>query len=184
MKRLKISPKVRKWIIIIHRDLGFLMVGLSLIYGISGILLNHLEGNNFDYKIDRRTEHISSNLSPQEVENIWKSDSSKPKLNSVGTGKETYRLMIDGGIGYYDIQTGVINYETSEKSPFAYWINRLHYNRVKGWMPIADLFAASLILLAISGLFMIKGKNGIAGKGKWYLLIGLILPVLYIIFSA
>lgn len=184
MKRLKISSKVRKWIIIIHRDLGFLMVGLSIIYGISGILLNHLEGNNFDYKITRTTENIAPNLSPQELEIEWRSDKNKPGLNSVGTGIEMYRLMIDGGIGYYNIHTGVVNYETSSKRPFAYWINRLHYNRVKGWMPIADLFAISLIFLAISGLFMIKGKNGIAGKGKWYLLIGLILPILYIIFSA
>lgn len=184
MKRLKISSKVRKWIIIIHRDLGFLMVGLSIIYGISGILLNHLEGNNFDYKITRTTENIAPNLSPQELEIEWRSDKNKPSLNSVGTGIEMYRLMIDGGIGYYNIHTGVVNYETSSKRPFAYWINRLHYNRVKGWMPIADLFAISLIFLAITGLFMIKGKNGIAGKGKWYLLIGLILPILYIIFSA
>ena len=183
MRKLKISPKVRKWIIIIHRDLGFLMVGLSLVYGVSGILLNHLEGNNFDYKIDRRTETLAANLSTQEFQNKWQSDKHKPKLNSVGSGNEMYRLMIDGGIGYYDILTGVVDYETSKKRPIAYWINRLHYNRVKGWMPIGDLYAVSLIFLAISGLFMIKGKNGIAGRGKWYLIIGLIIPILYVIIS-
>ena len=184
MKRLKINPKVRKWIIIIHRDLGFLMVGLSLVYGISGILLNHLEDNNFDYKIDRRTETITSNLSLQELEDVWQSDKHKPKLNSVGSGNEIYRLLIDGGIGYYNIQTGVVNYEISKKRPFAYWINRLHYNRVKGWMPMGDLYAVSLIFLALTGLFMIKGKNGIAGRGKWYLIIGLAIPIIYVIISS
>jgi hypothetical protein len=180
MKKLTIRPKIRKWIIIVHRDLGFLMVGLSLVYGISGILLNHLKGNNFDYKIDKRTETIAANLSSQELQTVWQYDKHKPKLNSVGEGKEIYRLMIDSGIGYYDIQTGALNYETSKKRPIAYWINRLHYNRVKGWMPIGDLYATSLIFLALSGLFMIKGKNGIAGRGKWYLIIGLILPIIYI----
>jgi len=61
-------------------------------------------------------------------------------------------------------------------------MNRLHYNRVKGWSPIADFFAGSLILLAITGLFIVKGKKGLAGSGKWYLLIGLLIPILYGIF--
>lgn len=159
------------------------MVGLSLVYGLSGILLNHIKNNNFEYKIDKRTETIAPNLTTQELQAIWLSDSHKPKLNSVGESKEKYRLLIDGGIGYYEIQTGALYYETSKKRPFAYWINLLHYNRVKGWTPLGDFFATSLILLALSGLFMIKGKNGIAGRGKWFLIFGLMLPILYIIFS-
>ena len=65
--------------------------------------------------------------------------------------------------------------------PIAYWVNRFHYNRVKGWIPMADIFAGSLIFLAISGLFMVKGKHGIAKRGKWYLLIGILIPILYIL---
>ena len=42
---------------------------------------------------------------------------------------------------------------------------------------MADIFAVTLIFFAISGLFMIKGKKGIAGRGKWYLLIGLLIPL-------
>jgi hypothetical protein len=58
-------------------------------------------------------------------------------------------------------------------------MNRLHYNKVKGWTPIADFYAGALILLAITGLFIVKGKKGIAGTGKWYLIIGILIPVLY-----
>ena len=36
--------------------------------------------------------------------------------------------------------------------------------------------AFSLVFFAMSGLFMIKGKNGIAGRGKWYLLVGCMDP--------
>ena len=46
-----------------------------------------------------------------------------------------------------------------------------------------DFFAVSLVFFALSGLFMIKGKNGISGRGKWFLLIGLLIPVLYVIFA-
>ncbi len=48
---------------------------------------------------------------------------------------------------------------------------------------MADIFAGSLIFLAISGLFMVKGKHGITKKGKWYLIIGLLIPILYILLA-
>jgi hypothetical protein len=48
---------------------------------------------------------------------------------------------------------------------------------------MGDLFAVSLIFFAVSGLLMVKGKNGIAGRGKWYLIVGIIIPILYIILS-
>jgi uncharacterized protein len=45
--------KWRKWNNIIHRDLGYLMVGLSIIYAVSGIMLNHKHDWNPSYAIDK-----------------------------------------------------------------------------------------------------------------------------------
>jgi hypothetical protein len=83
----------------------------------------------------------------------------------------------------YNSADGQVDYERHKKRVFIYWINRLHYNKVGHWHPVADLFAVSLILLAVSGLFMVKGKKGLSGSGKWYLLAGLLVPVLYVILS-
>ncbi|MFA5651131.1 MAG: hypothetical protein WC914_08305, partial [Proteiniphilum sp.] len=57
-----ISPKTRKWIRVLHRDLGFVMVGLCLVYGISGILLNRIEKRDPSYKIEQRTEDFTRHL--------------------------------------------------------------------------------------------------------------------------
>jgi len=48
---------------------------------------------------------------------------------------------------------------------------------------MADLFAIGLIFFAISGLFMVRGKRGIAGRGKWFLIIGLLIPIAYILLA-
>lgn len=181
MKKLSISPKIRKWIRVIHRDLGFVMVGLSLVYAISGILLNHMNGKDPSYKTKHKTEMLERGLTTEEVKKVWQSDPGRPQLNNVGESSGKYRLMLQGGLGEYDPVTGVVEYQTSKRKPFAYWVNQLHYNRVKGWSPMADLFAGSLIFLAVSGLFMVKGKHGIAKRGKWYLIIGLLIPILYIL---
>jgi hypothetical protein len=91
-------------------------------------------------------------------------------------------LFLEAGTGVYNSSNGSLHYERHEKRVLIYWMNSLHYNKVKGWSPVADIFAGSLIVLAITGLFMVKGKRGITGSGKWYLLIGLLIPIIFGLF--
>jgi hypothetical protein len=160
------------------------MVGICLVYAISGILLNHMNGKDPSYHIRKETIHLSENLSREKLEEAWNSQHNLPKLNKILTaGNGHYRLMLQGGMGLYDPLKGSVDYEISKKRPLIYWINQLHYNRVGGWSPMADIFAGSLIFFAISGLFMVPGKKGITGRGKYYLLLGLLIPVIYILLS-
>jgi hypothetical protein len=46
---------------------------------------------------------------------------------------------------------------------------------------MADLFAIVLGLLAITGLFVLKGKKGITGRGAWLTIAGIAIPVLFLI---
>jgi hypothetical protein len=62
-------------------------------------------------------------------------------------------------------------------------VNFLHYNKPKKlWTWFSDIFAASLILLAISGMFMIQGRKGISGRGAWLISLGLIVPLVFLIY--
>jgi len=58
----------------------------------------------------------------------------------------------------------------------------LHYNSIKKlWTWFADLFALSLIFLAVSGLFILRGRNGITGRGAWLTALGMGVPLLFLI---
>jgi hypothetical protein len=169
---------------IIHRDLGYLMVGVCLVYGISGVLMNHLNGKDPAYRIEQKNFLLSGNLSKDEFVALWKERKDVPEINKISdSGNGQYRLMLRGGSGVYDPQTGRVDYEIAERRLLVYWINRLHYNHVKGWSVMGDIFAVSLVFFAVSGLIMVPGKRGIAGRGKWYLLAGLLIPVIYICLS-
>jgi hypothetical protein len=48
---------------------------------------------------------------------------------------------------------------------------------------MADFFAASLIFFAVSGLLIVRGKQGVSGRGKWFLLLGLLIPVVYVLLA-
>jgi len=176
--------KIVRWLRVIHRDLGFLMVGICLVYGISGILLNHMKGKDPAFKKETVTVVLSKNLDKETLAEAWKSLPELPETKKVLPAEDNkLRVTFQGGMGLYNPATGEATYEKNTKRVLVYWINKLHYNQVKGWHPMADLFAVSLIFFAVSGLIITKGKRGIAGTGKWFLLIGLLIPAIYILIS-
>lgn len=60
-------------------------------------------------------------------------------------------------------------------------MNYLHYNPVKWWTIFSDIFAGALVLLAFSGILIIKGKKGMKGRGAWLTTLGIIIPIIYLI---
>ena len=52
-----IHPPWRRWSIVLHRDVGYLAVGLTLAYGISGIAVNHRADWNPSYR--KTTEFVA-----------------------------------------------------------------------------------------------------------------------------
>jgi hypothetical protein len=167
----------------VHRDLGFFVVGITLIYAISGIILNHLGDSDPAFRTETKTIQLPENLTDTELSATWHADQQLPSLKRILPIDESRsRLFLEGGVGVYNASDGSLSYERHEKRVLIYWVNRLHYNKAKGWSPVADFFAISLILLAVTGLFLVKGKKGIAGSGKWYLLTGILIPILFGIF--
>jgi len=45
---------------------------------------------------------------------------------------------------------------------------------------MADIYAAVLLILAVTGLFVLKGKKGITGRGAWLTGLGVLIPVIFI----
>lgn len=59
--------------------------------------------------------------------------------------------------------------------------NWLHLNRgKKAWTYVADAYAAGLLFLAMSGMFMIAGKKGLIGRGAVLVALGIAIPVAYV----
>lgn len=173
-----------RWLRIIHRDLGYLMVGVCIIYGLSGMLLNHMNGQDPAYKSGYHTLEFPKGLDKESLAAKWAGDPARPELKLImPIDNEHSRVMLDGGIGVYNSATGIMDYETHKKRALIYWVNKLHYNKVNGWSIMADFFAVSLIFFALSGLFMVRGRKGLAGRGKWFLLVGVLIPVCYVIFA-
>ncbi len=104
--------------------------------------------------------------------------------------KEVYRegddleMLYDHRTLHVNLLTGHVLEERQEPRFFVRVANWLHLNRgKKAWKYFADAYAAGLLLLATSGLFMLPGKKGLLGRGAVFVGIGVAIPVLYVVLS-
>lgn len=181
--------KFRKWNNIIHRDLGYLIFGLTIIYAVSGFVLNHVKADGWhpDYVFSSKETTIDKSLIPLE----FKEENAIKILENIGeSGFKNFVFSGDDIIIYFKNGSVVFDKFTGEaliekKTPL-YIIkefNLLHYNNVKKlYTYLADLYAIALFVMAITGLFVIKGKKGITGRGKWLTAIGILIPILILLF--
>lgn len=168
-----------KWLRLLHRDLGYFFVGISLVYAISGILLTHRGNNDPAYSIKAFNDNFPAHLSPQQIKTQWDSENKEVKLNKTLHEGGNIRLFLKGGQGSYNPQTGEVYYEVYKKRPLVEFINKLHYNQKTGWKYFADFFAISLIFFAVSGLFLVQGKNGFRRRGIWIMLAGMAVLLIF-----
>jgi hypothetical protein len=82
-----------------------------------------------------------------------------------------------------DLATREGVYEKITRRPVFYHSNLLHRNSVRGWKWASDVFAVLLITISLTGIFILKGRNGISGRGKWFIASGAVVPIVVLILN-
>jgi hypothetical protein len=170
--------------VILHRDVGYLAFGLTIVYGISGLAVNH----RADWNPSVRSTRTPMAIAP--VQGSGREAIVKDALAKLGVSEaprstfqpdpETLRIFFENITYAIDLPTGKVIVERNIPRPVLNEFNELHLNAPKGvWTLIADVYAAALILVAITGLFVLEGRHGITGRGAWLTAAGLLLPGAY-----
>ena len=181
--------KLRKWSRILHRDFGYFFIGTTLIYALSGIALNHINDWNPNYSVERKEFATQISLIKdaqlkQRVEALVKEVTPREELKKYYFPKDHYiKVFLGGGSSIVvNTNTGEGEVELLKKRAIFYHANFLHYNPSRWWMWFSDIFAGALILLSVTSFFMVKGKNGITGRGGIYTALGFLIPILFLIY--
>ena len=179
----------RKWSRIIHRDVSYLFAGMILIYALSGILMNHRGDLNPHYSVSLQEYQVDADLTDKTkvdkalvltlLEPIGEADNyTKHYFPKDGQMK----VFLKGGSSLVvDTRTGAAVYESLKRRPLLSDMVKLHYNPTKGWTIFSDAFAVCLILITITGMVMLKGPKGFWGRGGILFVIGVVIPVLFLV---
>ncbi len=178
--------KWRKWNRVIHRDLGYFFFGMTIIYCLSGIAINHLDDWNPNFIITTKQVKLEHSISPsinkeQILEILDEFNEKRNYKNHYFPNPSTLKIFLVGGSVIIDTEKGTGEIELIRRRPIFHEVNYLHYNPVIWWAFFSDLFAGALILVAVTGLFIIRGKNGITKRGAWLTISGIIIPVIFLL---
>ena len=167
----------------LHRDIGYACASLILAYCLSGIALNHIGDWNPDFVISKQSISLPHPFAKEEI--------TKERIAEFGqlVQEENYKvydfptsdqvkIYYDNASLHLNFSTGQGIYEKVARRPVLYQVNALHLNRLKGWKWAADVFALILIILSLTGLFVLRGKYGMAQRGKWLIVAGMLPPFL------
>ncbi len=175
----------RRWNSVLHRDIGFLCIGLTLLYAISGVAVNHIKEWNPSYSVER----VETNIGPV-VGNPADAATALmilARLGEPGKLESSYRpnrnslqLFVEGRSITVDLPSGYVVHDRAIPRPVLREMNFLHLNHPKkAWTWFADLYAVALAFLALSGLFMLSRKT--MRRGLVLTGIGVIIPVFFLI---
>ena len=181
----------RKWSRIIHRDVSYLFAGMILIYALSGILMNHRGDLNPHYSVSRKECKIESGLDFSDKAKVDKAMVLKmlEPLGEADNYTKQYfpkngemKVFLKGGSSVVvDTQTGEAVYETLQRRWLLSDMVKLHYNPGRWWTTFSDIFAGCLILITLTGMVMVKGKKGFWGRGGILFVIGILIPILFLV---
>jgi hypothetical protein len=176
----------RAWLRAAHRDVGYLLVGLTFVYALSGIAINHIADWNPNF-VEYQAVHELGHALPADADAATAavltalSIPEPPSEAYLAAPGQLEIELADGRALHVDTASGTVHEEGRDARFFLRVANWLHYNRGKAaWTYIADGYAGLLLLLAISGVFMLKGRKGVVGRGALLIAIGVAVPVLYV----
>ncbi|MBU1014302.1 MAG: PepSY-associated TM helix domain-containing protein [Bacteroidetes bacterium] len=174
----------RKWNRVIHRDFGYFFFGMTIIYCLSGIAINHMRDWNPNYVIITKEIQVepSENIDKTFIKNILaENEIENDYLNHYFPSKSNLKVFLKDGTLYVDLETGKGLFENIKRRMFFKPMNYLHYNPIKYWTWYSDIFSGALILIAITGLFIVRGPKGITRRGAWMTILGILIPVVYLL---
>ncbi len=191
----------------LHRDLGYFAFGLTVVYAISGLAVNHRHHWNFNQSAQVSQVQVGTpgqllTSLPEERRRALQADPQlltraeepllvsaltealkrpRPPKNAFWRGPDRLSLFFETGdrdTVDYDPAQGTARQLAMTDRPLLRDMNFLHLNERHGnWTWLADGYALVLLFLAFSGIVMTRGRKGLLGRGGVLLGLGLAVPV-------
>ena len=185
-KKRRRQLKWRPWLRALHRDFGYIAVGLTFIYALSGLAVNHIADWDPNFENYEREVVLDVEL-PKDDDQAAAAivtealGIEEEPIDVYRVTDELLEVAFDRRTLHVTLSDGAVFEEGREPRFFIRAANWLHLNRgKKAWTRFADGYAIVLLFLATSGMFMIPGKKGLLGRGAVLVMAGIAIPLVYL----
>jgi hypothetical protein len=169
----------------LHRDLGYLFFGLTVVYAVSGIALNHRDHWNPSYSFRNYTLQeafpVAATMDREQARALLQRHGlDRGFKRHYEPDEHSIRFFFKDGSATLDRRNGELAVEELKRRPILHTWNTLHYNPGTWWTWFADIFCVGLIIIAVTGLFILRGRHGITRRGGILVALGIIVPAIMV----
>ncbi len=174
----------RGWARVLHRDLGYFFTGVVLIFAVSGLAVNHAADWDPNFQVDRSDIRLDlpdskADVTETKVRSAMSTIADCGEFRAMDFPTEhQLKIFLSDGTMLVSLVDGTGIYETVRRRAILYPANRLHLNPKGWWLAFSDIFAVALLVIAITGLLLLRGRKGFLGRGKWLVGAGVLIPLL------
>jgi hypothetical protein len=169
------GSKMRKTMRDLHNNIGFFIVGLVVIYSLSGIVQTYRDTSFLKHDV-KNEKIIDKNLDAVDLGKAIKI-------------KELRITKTDGGIvyfkeGFYNPQTGEAKYTTSELYGWIKPFTDLHKANSKNIVHYFTIvFAVALFFMCVSAFWMFKPGTKLFSRGVIFTVVGIVASIALVLLS-
>ena len=169
-----------------HRDIAYFYVGLIISFALSGIFLNHRQSwHPRRYAYAKREITIAAPIQKDSINEVWvKAFAEEQKIEDhvrrFTAENNQLRISFEKNDVMVDLQTGKGRIETYTTTPLLGQMTQLHQDTSKWWIYYSDVFGGAMLTIALTGMFIEKGRLSFKSRGWKLSLAGIIFPLIFL----
>lgn len=168
-----------------HRDLAYFYLGLIIAFSLSGIFLNHRQKwNPRRYTSETKEITVSpvvkDSVNDAFIASFTNAQQIEDEFRRFTMQENNLRISYASHDVDIDITTGKGKIVTYKTTPLLGQMTKLHLDTSKWWIYYSDIFGVAMLTIAITGMFIERGKNSFRSRGWWLAALGLIFPLIFL----
>jgi len=168
-----------------HRDIAYSYLGLIIAFSFSGIFLNHRQDwHPRRYKADIKEISIApihkDSVNDAFITAFTKQQGIQDNLRRFTVNGSALRISYVNHDIDIDLGTGSGTLVHYKITPLLGQMTILHVDTSKWWIYYSDVFGVAMLIIAGTGMFIVKGENSFRRRGWKLALAGLVFPLIFL----
>ncbi|MFN3840520.1 MAG: PepSY-associated TM helix domain-containing protein [Cyclobacteriaceae bacterium] len=169
----------------IHRDIAYFYLGLIIAFAFSGIFLNHRQTwHPRRYKAEIKEGSITpihkDSVNEAFVTQFTKEQNITDNLRRFTVNGDVLRISYVNHDADIELATGKVTLVHYKVTPLLGQMTILHVDTSKWWIYYSDVFGAAMLVIAVTGMFIEKGKNSFRARGWKLAMAGIVFPLIFL----